>query len=350
MDKLNVCVIFGGNSTEHEISRLSAKNVINNLDKEKYNIYTLGITRDGRWLLYDGDTDSIADGSWENGAVKKAILSPDTADRGLLVFNGEKIDTVPIDVAFIIMHGKNGEDGTIQGLLELAEIPYTGPKVLASALCMDKAMVKELLQANGIPVTKGITVRHGDNLEDAVRKVNDTFAFPVFVKPSNAGSSIGASKASDNFELSAALEDALKHDTKALVEEYIDGIEVESAVLGNRNPKVARLGQIFSGHEFYDYDAKYKDGVSHTIIPADIPEETAAEISEFAKKAYIIAECSGFTRIDFFVEKGTNRVILNELNTIPGFTNISMYPMMWKASGLSYRETLDEIIRLGLEE
>ena len=349
MDKLNVCVIFGGKSSEHEVSRISAKNIISNLNKEKYNVYMLGITRKGEWLLYDGEVDNLLSDEWEKSNVKKAIISPDPSDSGLIVFDNDKISTIHLDCAFVIIHGRNGEDGTIQGLLELSGIPYTGPGVLGSAVCMDKGIAKEVLAYNGIPVSKGISLRKCNGIENAVKKVKENFEYPVFVKPANAGSSIGCNKVSNDEELEKALKIAFDNDKKILVEEFINAIEVESAVMGNDEPKVAKVGQIVSYHEFYDYDAKYNDTTSRTVIPAQIPQEKADEIAKIAKKAYTCTECVGFARIDFFIDKNTGKVILNEINTLPGFTNISMFPMMWNASGFSYSELLDEIIRLGLE-
>ena len=349
MNKLNVCVVFGGKSSEHEVSRLSATNIISNLNTEKYNVYMLGITKKGEWLLYDGEIDKLSSDEWEKDNVKKAIISPDTTDSGLIVFDNDKISKIHLDCVIVIIHGKNGEDGTIQGLLELSGIPYTGSGVLGSAVCMDKGLAKEVLEYNGIPVTKGISLRKHSGIESAIKAVKETFEYPVFVKPANAGSSVGCSKATNDDELENALKIAFENDKKILVEEFIDAIEVESAVMGNDEPKVAKVGQIVTYHDFYDYDAKYNDKTSRTVIPAEIPQEKADEIAEIAKKAYICTECYGFARIDFFIDKKTGKIILNEINTLPGFTNISMFPMMWKASGLSYSEILDEIIRLGLE-
>ena len=349
MGKLNVCVIFGGKSSEHDISRLSAKNILYYINKDKYNVFMLGITKKGEWLLYDGDLENLLSDDWEKGNVKKAIISPDTSDSGLIVFDNGTVSNIHLDCAFVIIHGKNGEDGTIQGLLELSGIPYTGPGVLGSAVCMDKGIAKEVLEHNGIPVSKGISLRKHNGIENAVNKVKENFDYPVFVKPANAGSSIGCSKVLNDEELKNALKIAFDNDKKILVEEFIDAIEVESAVMGNDVPKVAKVGQIISAHEFYDYDAKYNDTTSKTVIPANIPQDKAEEISEIAKKAYICTECCGFARIDFFIEKSTGRVILNEINTLPGFTNISMFPMMWKANGVGFTETIDRIIELGLE-
>lgn len=349
MNKLNVCVIFGGKSSEHEISRLSAKNILTYIDREKYNVYMLGITKKGEWLLYDGDLEKLQSDDWEKDNVKKAIISPDTSDSGIIVFDNEKTFKIHLDCAFVIIHGKNGEDGTIQGLLELSGISYTGPGVLGSAVCMDKGIAKEILKFNGIPVSNGISLRKHNGIENAINKVKENFSYPVFVKPANAGSSIGCSKVSNDEELKIALKIAFDNDKKILVEEFIDAIEIECAVMGNDEPKVAKVGQIISEHDFYDFDAKYNDATSKTVIPANIPQEKAEEIFKIAKKAYICTECCGFSRIDFFIEKSTGRVILNEINTLPGFTNISMFPMMWEASGLCYKNVLDEIIKLGLE-
>ncbi|GHV45214.1 D-alanine--D-alanine ligase [Clostridia bacterium] len=351
MRKFKVAVIFGGNSSEHEVSRISARNVINNLDKDKYEIFVIGITKSGEWLLYSGGTDKLDNGEWEKSGVHKAIISPDAGDKCMIVFRGGTFEKVQLDAAFLVLHGKNGEDGSVQGLLQLAGIPYTGPGLLASALCMDKANSKLILEAAGIPVARWITVQSAELADPAavVARVGQKFTYPVFVKPSGAGSSIGAGRVGSPDELVPALEYALQYDTKALVEENIDAREIECGLIGNGEPRVALLGEVVTGNAFYDFEAKYVAGKAEAVIPAPVGDEKTAEINDIAKRAYLAMDCRGMTRIDFFLEKGTERVILNELNTIPGCTDSSMFPVLWQKSGLTFTALLDEILAYAME-
>ncbi len=351
MAKQKVVVIFGGNSSEHEVSRVSARNIINNLDKEKYEVYALGITKGGQWLLYSGDTSRLDNGDWEKSNVNKAIISPDSGDRCILVFRGSGVEKISVDVAFLILHGRNGEDGTVQGLLQLSGIPYTGPGVLSSALCMDKAQAKHILAANGIPQAKWLVFKEGDleKPSEIIDKVGKEFTYPVFVKPSGAGSSIGAGRVMSSDELLPALKNAFQFDSKVMVEENIDAREIECGIIGNETPEIALLGEVVTDNEFYDFQAKYTAGLADAVIPAPISDEKTAEINEIAKKAYLAMECRGFTRIDFFVERSTERVILNELNTLPGCTDSSMFPVLWQKSGVTFSQLLDKIISYALE-
>lgn len=349
--KKNVCVIFGGRSPEHDISLKSAHSVIDNLDSEKYNIYTVGITKDGQWYLYSGDSASMEKDGWLNDEkeLKKAFISPDRAERALYVFDGEGCEKIRLDVVFPVLHGENGEDGTIQGLLELSGIPYVGMGVLSSAAAMDKAYTKIIFKDAGIPQADWVCVRKREIAEDMARvceEIEEKLGYPCFVKPCNTGSSVGVGKAHDRAELEAALFEAAKFDRKILVEEFIDGHEVECAVLGNDSIETSCVGEIIPAVEFYDFDAKYTSGTTVLKIPAEIPEETSDCIKKYAAKAFEALDGTGLTRADFFVRYADGSVVINEVNTMPGFTDISMYPKLMIAGGRSYAGLLDELITL----
>jgi len=349
MEKMNLAVIFGGMSSEHDVSCVSAVTVIKAINKEKYNIYLIGITKDGHWLKVS-DTESITDGSWVNGKVKAAIL-PDT-DKSLIFMEDGKHETIRIDRAFPVMHGLFGEDGTIQGLFELAHIPYVGCGTLSSAVTMDKFFTKVIVEPLGIAQARFVPVRSYElkDMDKAVAKVEAAQEYPVFVKPSNAGSSQGVSKARNRKELEAALTLAAKHDTKILVEETIVGREIECAVFGHDDSIIASgVGEILAAAEFYDFDAKYNNAESKTVIGPELPEGKVKEIQEAAKKIFAAVDGFGLSRVDFFLEKGTNRVVFNEINTIPGHTAISMYPMLMKAAGHELSDYIDELISMSLE-
>ncbi len=356
--KITVCILFGGQSSEHEVSRISATSVIENIDKEKYDIVMIGITKDGSWLLYQGDVDKIATGEWEGSYSDKAIISPDALISGIVKMREDSdsfelmATRARIDVVFPVLHGLYGEDGTIQGLLELAKVPYVGAGVISSALAMDKAYAKIIFQSLSIPQADWITISINDlnNIDDTVKKIESKFTYPCFIKPSNTGSSIGISKPCNKEELIKGLKLAAKYDKKILIEEFIDGREIECSVLGNEEPKTSVLGEIIPGKEFYDYEAKYKDKTSQLIIPAELNSDTESEIKEYAIKAYQSIECKGLARVDFFVHRKTGKIYLNELNTMPGFTEISMYPKLWAASGLSYTALLDTLIQLAINK
>ncbi len=348
-EKINLCVIFGGRSPEYEISEMSVTSICNNLDKEKYNIYIIGITKNGEWYLYTGDTSNIESGAWseDKGNLTKALISPDTSDHGMLVFGKDGVRTVHIDVIFPVLHGEYGEDGTVQGLFELSGIKYVGMGVAASANCMDKTLSKIIFANAGIKQANWTVVNTGDNLERQMDTVEEKLGYPCFVKPASTGSSVGIGKAFNRAELKAALENAGKFGRKILVEENIDGHEVECAVLGNGGAyKAAEVGEIIPAVEFYDYDAKYNSDATKLMIPADIDDKMRDEIRETAIKAFAAMDGQGLSRVDFFVRYSDNAVILNEINTLPGFTNISMYPKLWMAAGLEYGELLDELIDL----
>ena len=346
-DKKKVCVIFGGKSPEHDISLKSATSVINNLDKEKYEIIKIGITKNGKWYLYTGDTSKIESGEWEKEAKKRAVISPDAEDKAILVFDGTNTEKIHPDIVFPVLHGEYGEDGTIQGLLELAEIKSVGMGILGSAVGMDKSFSKIAFKDAGIPQADWVLVRTENGLDGYIDEIEQKLGYPCFVKPCRTGSSVGVGKAHNREELLISLEEAGKFDRKILVEEFIDGHEVECAVLGNENPKASVVGEILPTVEFYDFDAKYNDNTTELQIPADLPEDVSERIREYAVRAFCAVDGQGLSRVDFFVKYENNEVVLNEINTMPGFTNISMYPKLWNAVGLSYSELLDELIKLG---
>lgn len=364
-DKKRVMVIFGGQSSEHEVSRVSATSIINNMDKTKFDISLVGITKEGRWLPYNGPVEKIASGEWEEIAINKmvksissrdniinAIVSRGASSEAIIKDEKEENSNCPVDVVFPVLHGCNGEDGTIQGLFELAGIPYVGCGVLGSALGMDKIYAKIIFEKAGIPQADYLYFTRKeirDNADSAADAIEQKFKYPVFIKPSNAGSSVGVSKAHDRKELIEALNFAAKYDRKVLIEEFINGREVECAVLGNDNPIASTVGEVVPSNEFYDYNAKYIDGSSKTIIPADLPEETILKIRNYAVKAFKALDCAGLSRVDFFVHKETGEIYLNEINTLPGFTSISMYPMLWEASGIPYSELIERLIDLAIE-
>lgn len=353
MSKLNIVVLFGGCSSEHEVSRLSATSVIRNIPKDKYDITCLGITKDGRWYLYTGPVEDIAGGEWEkNPDNRSAFISPDKGVNGIVVSGENGFEIIHIDAVFPVLHGKNGEDGTIQGLFQLSGIPFVGCRTLASAVCMDKAVTHTLLAAVNIEQAHYLwffAENYKSGADKIKTKINARLGYPVFVKPANAGSSVGVSKVRCEAELDAAVEKAAHEDSKIVVEENIDGQEVECAVLGNAHPDASIVGEIAASAEFYDYDDKYKNGTSQLYIPAHLSEETAEKIRSTAIRAYCLLGCSGLARVDFFVRNSDGAVILNELNTLPGFTSISMYPKLWDACGVTYPELLDKLIQLAFE-
>ncbi|MBR4721182.1 MAG: D-alanine--D-alanine ligase [Clostridia bacterium] len=347
-DKKKICVIFGGQSPEHEISLKSATSVIENLDKEKYEVITIGITKDGKWYLYTGPYDKIIGGKWEQESSNKpAVISPDSGDKAILILDGDKITKIHPDVVFPVLHGEFGEDGTIQGLLTLAGIKYVGMGILGSAGGMDKAFSKIAFKDAGIPQADWVLVRTENPLDSYIEEIEQKLGYPCFVKPCRTGSSVGVGKAHNREELISSLTEAAKFDRKILVEEFVDGHEVECAVLGNENPRATVVGEILPTVEFYDFDAKYNDNSTKLQIPADLPNEVSDKIREYAVKAFRALDGQGLSRVDFFVKYKDNQVVLNEINTMPGFTNISMYPKLWNATGISYKDLLDELINLG---
>ena len=353
MTKLNVCVLFGGVSPEHEVSLRSAESVLNNMDKEKYNIFPVGITKAGEWILFNNtDYSLLPSGQWlQNAGNCPAVISP-VRGQGLIIMKNDTVCHQKIDVVFPVLHGENGEDGAMQGLLQIAGIPYVGPHVSASAVAMDKTLTKLVADCANIPQAAWLLVKNSElqqNMDSIINNISESFTYPVFVKPAGTGSSVGVSKANSAEELKNALRKAGQYDEKVLVEEFIDGQEVEVAVLGNENPVASVVGEIDSGAEFYDYDAKYITDTSVAYIPARISEAVSEELKEKAVKVYQAIGCVGLSRVDFFVTREGNRVVFNEINTLPGFTSISMYPKLFGASGIPYGELIDRLLALAME-
>lgn len=355
MDRKTIAVIFGGQSTEHEVSCMSVVNVVKSMDVKLWDPVLVGITKDGRWLLTDS-IESIMDGSWENSRVN-AEISPSSHEKCLILTDGSgSVTRQGIDAVFPVLHGKLGEDGTIQGLFEMAKIPYVGCGTLASAVSMDKFYTKLIVEAAGIRQAGFIGLRayefnNEKKRAEILKQARERFGFPVFVKPSRAGSSVGTGKAENEEELISCVTEALKVDSKVLIEEFIAGREVECAVLGGGNEKVRAtgIGEILTaaGSEFYDYEAKYHNADSKTVIDPDIPQEVVEEIRAKAAAVFNAVDGYGLSRVDFFV-RDNNEVVFNEINTIPGFTDISMYPMLWESRGLSQKDLITELIELGL--
>ena len=353
MKKLSVCVLFGGMSPEHEVSLRSAESVLNNMDAEKYNIFPVGITKNGDWVLFGGtDYSMLPSGEWlDHPNNRRAAISP-VRGQGLLSFEGDCVVRERIDVVFPVLHGENGEDGAMQGLLQLAGIPYVGPHVSASAVAMDKTLTKLVVDQAGIRQAKWLLVRNSEleqRTDGILDQVEEKFSYPVFVKPAGTGSSVGVSKVQDRQSLRDALLCAGAYDEKILVEEFISGKEVEVAVMGNQNPVASVCGEIDSGAEFYDYDAKYVADTSVAYIPARIGEETEESVRELAVRIYSAIGCQGLSRVDFFVTHEGEEVVFNEINTLPGFTSISMYPKLFAASGIPYGELIDNLLQLAME-
>lgn len=353
MNKLNVCILFGGVSPEHEVSLRSAESVLNNLNREKYNVFPVGITKQGTWVLYAGDHYAdLPSGVWlDHPDNCKAAISP-VRGEGLLLFHDDKAEIKQIDVVFPVLHGENGEDGSVQGLLQLARIPYVGPHVSASAVSMDKTLTKLVMDKVEIPQAAWVLVRSsrlGNYMDDILDQVEKAFSYPVFVKPASTGSSVGVSKANDREALCTALKCAAQYGEKILVEEFIRGAEVEVAVLGNKNPIASICGEIVSGAEFYDYDAKYINDTSVAYIPARVSDELSERVREYAVQAYTAIGCEGLSRVDFFVDTAENKIVFNEINTLPGFTSISMYPKLFAASGIPYDQLIDKLLEYAME-
>ena len=349
MEKLKLGVIFGGMSTEHDVSITSGTSVLKNLDKEKYEIYPIYIDKEGKWFKYTKNISKI-----EIIEVGKEIEEKETLENPIGYL--EKCDVI-----FPVLHGLYGEDGSVQGLIELLKKPYVGCKILSSSICMDKVYAKIIFDKAKINQAKYLYIKNEGlkyvyiddefnekeyEIEELPKIVEEKISYPVFVKPSNSGSSVGVKKASNSEELIEAVENATVYDDKILIEEEIKGREVECAVIGNNNVLATCVGEILPAEEFYTFDAKYKNAESKVVIPAEIPEDISNEIRNTAIKAFKAIDGSGLSRVDFFIENGTNRVILNEINTMPGFTQISMYPKLWEQMGLSYTKLLDRLIEL----
>lgn len=335
---LSILVLCGGQSTEHEISLLSAKNVIERLDPKKYHVCVVKITQEGAWQYFKNAEDYFSAAHAELMHIVPGQKNP--------FFVGQK--NIAVDCLFPVLHGTNGEDGTMQGLFELLQIPYVGADCLGSAIGMDKELLKRLLEAADLPVVDRILVRHCEAHKINYAQAAKTLGDIVFIKPNSLGSAVGVNRATDEKSFNAALQDAFRYDEYVLVEKAIVGREIECSVLGNENPKVSLPGEIINHTEFYSYEAKYLDDKASTVkTPADLSAELMSQFQAMALKAYQVLRCSGMARVDFFMDKH-NKIYINEINTIPGFTNISMYPKNWEASGLSYAALLDELVHLAL--
>src|SRR5262245_43568985 len=349
--RMRVGVVYGGRSGEHEISLRSAASIIGALDPARYEVVPIGITKDGRWLT-GADSLRILEAAQRDLAPlpdhgSEVTLPADPTRSGLIPLGRGR--AVRLDVVFPVLHGTFGEDGTIQGLLELAGVPYVGAGVLASAAGMDKAVMKSMFRDAGLPVCRWLVVHAADGPADAVLgRVRDQLGFPCFVKPANLGSSVGITKVKEPGALSAAIAEAAAYDPKVVIEEAVDAREFEVAVLGNDRPEASVVGELVPSHEFYDYTDKYVDQGAETIIPAPLPVETADAMRTLAVRCFRVIDCAGLARVDFFLERG-GRVLVNEINTMPGFTAISMYPKLWEASGLPYPALVDRLIALAFE-
>lgn len=351
--KIKVGVMLGGRSGEHEVSLMSAQSVMAAIDKEKYEVIPIGITREGRWIA---GGDPVAALKGEPADAHHMALLGDPTERGLIPSGGardtERAPRIELDVVFPVLHGPYGEDGTVQGLLELADVPYVGAGVLGSALGMDKAVAKDVFKAQGLPVADYRVFKRVELDRDPLaveREIETSLGYPCFVKPANLGSSVGITKAHDRAELGPALRLAASYDRKIVVEKGISAREIECSVLGNDDPIASVLGEVVPCNEFYDYDAKYVDDRSELVIPAQLPEDLAQRIRALAVRAFVALDCAGMARVDFLLDRDTLDVYVNEINTLPGFTSISMYPKLWEASGLPYPELIDRLITLAIE-
>lgn len=359
--KLRVGVLFGGSSSEHEVSLMSARSVLGAIDPEKYEVVQIGITKQGRWLVASDAVDRLIERAGAAGALEGEIerteavaLLPDPGREGRLVRAGAGGvgELPPLDVLFSIVHGRTGEDGALQGLFELSGMAYVGAGITGSAVGMDKEIAKAVWSAAGLPVGPYRVIRRSEWERDPTRfkgEVASRIGFPCFVKPACSGSSIGVHKVHAMEELGSAIEDAARYDVKVLVEEAIEGRELECGVLGNEDPEASMVGEIVPGHEFYDYEDKYFDDAVRLVIPAELPKATAERVRELALAAFRAIDARGMARVDFFLEAGTERIYLNEINTIPGFTKVSMYPRLWEATGVDFPELCERLIDLALE-
>jgi D-alanine-D-alanine ligase len=354
-DKINVGVVFGGRSAEHEVSLMSAKSVVAAMDKEKYNVHLIGITHEGHWLYAENDKKALEYKTVDEQSLVATSIDFSNAQPTLVDNTPEKHGDIlaNLDVVFPILHGPFGEDGTIQGLFELSNLAYVGCEVAASAIAMDKAHAKNIFKSAGLKQMDYQVFKFSQfkqNSADIYQQISDSFEFPVFVKPANMGSSIGISKAHNHQELITAIECAFEFDNKIIIEASAENCaEVECAILGLDQPKASVVGEIIAGKEFYDYETKYFDGKSKTTIPANLPVEILESVRTAAIAAFEAIDGAGLSRIDFFVDRVTHAIYINEVNTMPGFTPISMYSKLWQASGVSYSELIDQLIQFALQ-
>ncbi|MBV9280067.1 MAG: D-alanine--D-alanine ligase [Chloroflexi bacterium] len=354
MKKIRVGLLFGGRSGEHEVSLASAASVLKALDPQKYEAVAIGITRQGHWLMADSP-EHLLKGEVTLELPETTEALPDVTHHGIVRVDergGINLHQTAVDVVFPLLHGPYGEDGTVQGLLELADIPYVGSGVLGSAVSMDKWMMKSVFREAGLPVApdyKLRTLQWARRRDELLAEIEESLDYPVFVKPCNLGSSVGISKAHQRGELEDAIDLAARYDGRIIVEQGIDAREVECSVLGNDDPVVSVPGEVVSHHEFYDYEAKYTDGLADLIVPARVTGEQTRQLQDLARRAFLAVAADGLARVDFFIARRDGRVLVNEINTIPGFTSTSMYPKLWEASGVSYPELIDRLIRLAFD-
>lgn len=357
MKKLRIAVLFGGRSGEHEVSLMSARSVISVLDPAKFDVIQIGITLEGNWLTGPDALENFEKG--DVSQLKQVVPPTEPAHQALYTRSplkeGERLESLgTVDVFFPVLHGPFGEDGTMQGLFELADVAYVGAGVVGSGVGMDKAVFKDVMRAQGIPIVPSMLILRGDvekDLDAVIERIERVLDdYPLFTKPGNLGSSVGISKCRSRSDLGEGLMEAARYDRRLIVERGAGNArEIEVSVLGNEDPQASVCGEILPSREFYSYESKYIDGTSGLIIPAQLPEPVSDQVREYAVRAYQAIDCAGMARADFFVEKDTNRIYLNELNTIPGFTSISIYPKLWQASGLTYGQLVDRLIQLALE-
>jgi D-alanine-D-alanine ligase len=354
--KIRVGLIFGGKSGEHEVSFCSASSIIKAINKDKYTVVPIGITKEGRWISPQDSEVALQSGKIEGKST--VILLNDPSGRALIrIDNNQKLDKSSalerLEVIFSVLHGPYGEDGTVQGLLELADIPYVGAGVAASAISMDKDLMKKIFKQRDLPILKWLTIKRKEwqkDKEKILSLVQDDFEYPLFVKPTNLGSSVGITKVHKKEELEKAIDLASSYDRKVLIEEGLEEVrEIECGVLGNDEPRASVVGEVKPAGEFYDYDSKYIDKETQLIVPADLPDGVSRKVQEIALRAFKAVDAAGMARVDFFISKKENKIYLSEINTIPGFTSVSMYPRLWEASGIPYSDLIDQLIQLALE-
>jgi len=354
--KIRVGLIFGGRSGEHEVSFCSASSIIKAIDKDKYTVVPIGITKEGRWISPQDSELALQSGKIEG--KNTVILLNDSFSKSLVcIDNNQRLDKSSalekLDVIFPVLHGPYGEDGTVQGLLELANIPYVGAGVAASAISMDKDLMKIIFQQKGLPILKWLTIKRKEwqkDKEKILSLIQNGFEYPLFVKPTNLGSSVGITKVHKKEELEKAIDLASSYDRKILIEQGLEEVrEIECSVLGNDEPRASVVGEVKPAGEFYDYDSKYIDKETQLIVPADLPDGVSQEVQQIALLAFKAVDAAGMARVDFFVSKKENKIYLSEINTIPGFTSVSMYPRLWEASGIPYSDLIDQLIQLALE-
>lgn len=350
-EKKNIAVLFGGRSGEHEVSLMSAASVLSVLNPEKFNVTEIGITNDGAWLTGKNVLSAFQANSFEH--LHPVVLFPEPRDGSLFVLKGNILEALPkMDVIFPVLHGTFGEDGTLQGLLELADVAYVGCGVLSSSVGMDKNLFKDVMRANHIPVVDSILTSRAEitsSMEDVIKHIESSCPYPVFVKPANLGSSVGISKCTSRADLLEGLMEAARFDRRVLVEHGVNAREIEVSVLGNENPEASIAGEIRPMDEFYTYEAKYLHDTSELVIPADIDQATMQKVREIAVQAFKAIDGAGMARVDFLLDRETNELYLSEVNTIPGFTKISMYPKLWAASGINYPQLVDRLIDLAIQ-